>query len=821
MKANVSSMWMLLIAFGTIVSTTLGHGGCGTVPDKDYLEEQTKKYQETRARSLSRSSSTSLRSQTTTVCIGCISIELVFHVIGNAAQTTKADTMGTDDNLAQQLQVLNEHYKLTPFQFVLKETKRINSNDEWAFATALSGGSITTTALTISGSLRVGGPTVANVYISDGTCNSDSFASFPSFRGVFPENTYSRNDYIFLCPDVISFGEDAMSQTVLTHELGHWFGLFHTFAGTGACDASNPNDLVADTPIQSSTIDYCTDCCETGRDSCPNLEGTDPVTNFMEYSLCSTEFTSGQMERMYDQYMEYRDPTVSCNDDEMKIRFELQYDNNPQETVLGVVTWGQAGAVGRGEFLQPNFSAESHIDFRNQLTTHELCLATNSLYEVRLQDANQNGIAAPGFFKVYMNGDTEVPMAQAALNPGTASYFVAGDKSQCASAEKRFQLELGFDGFPSTITWNLQQKITADDGSVSFVPVVDSSSTYTFGGSSYFGNLQGQTLLFDHCLEAGDYVFSFSDSFSSPGDTGAPAGYFSLKTDGGEFYRINGGLPSSDSVDFTIIKPIIPGFGGCFPGRSTVQVQSRGTVALEQVQLGDLVLVDDKNKYEPIYSFGHHLPDSRNVFLRMEFEQKSSALELTKDHLIFCKDKGAIPAAFVVVGDKVVDGLGQERIVKSIQTVKAQGLYAPFTPSGSIVVDGILVSSFVGLVHDDAPYLSVFGWQISYHWLSQSFQFPHRLVCRCFGGCFQESYTKDGISTWAAAPRAMAGWILNQHWMIRDTCLVVVSLWLVVFNAAEFALSRHGASLVAAVLFLMGMSRRMTIRAKVLRPATK
>jgi len=89
----------------------------------------------------------------------------------------------------------------------------------------------------------------------------------------------------------------------LTHEVGHWLMLEHTFAH--GCSASG--DWVVDTaPEAIPQFD-----CPVGADTC-SAPGEDPIHNFMDYSQdsCMDMFTPGQAKRMSDAYIDFRDPTA-------------------------------------------------------------------------------------------------------------------------------------------------------------------------------------------------------------------------------------------------------------------------------------------------------------------------------------------------------------------------------------------------------------------------------------------------------------------------------------------------------------------------------
>ncbi|NUM49626.1 MAG: T9SS type A sorting domain-containing protein [Flavobacteriales bacterium] len=81
-----------------------------------------------------------------------------------------------------------------------------------------------------------------------------------------------------------------------THEVGHWFNLFHIWGDDGG--ACNGSDNVNDTPNQG---DETFGCPSGNQVSCTNGPNGDNYQNYMDYSddRCMNMFTSGQKTRMW------------------------------------------------------------------------------------------------------------------------------------------------------------------------------------------------------------------------------------------------------------------------------------------------------------------------------------------------------------------------------------------------------------------------------------------------------------------------------------------------------------------------------------------
>ncbi len=104
----------------------------------------------------------------------------------------------------------------------------------------------------------------------------------------------STDGIIILSQYIGSIGTGNVSTSrALTHEIGHFLNLSHTWGNSNNPGVACGNDGVTDTPVTKGW----TTCNLTTNDVCTN-NIDENVQNFMDYSYCTRMFTSGQGSRM-------------------------------------------------------------------------------------------------------------------------------------------------------------------------------------------------------------------------------------------------------------------------------------------------------------------------------------------------------------------------------------------------------------------------------------------------------------------------------------------------------------------------------------------
>ncbi|ANH38710.1 Pregnancy-associated plasma protein-A [Nocardioides dokdonensis FR1436] len=232
-----------------------------------------------------------------TLAPGSVEVETVFHVVTETTPTP-AQRARTTSMIDAQMQVLNDAYAgttspdaaATPFRFTLDHVT-------WTVDATWAHVSPGKPERDMKAALHEGDSETLNVYAADIGDNLLGWA-------YFPKGYNNGRDYI---DGVVLLDESMPGGTVnaynegdtLTHEVGHWLMLEHTFAG--GCSASG--DGVADTPREAVPQFGCPE----GADTCPT-PGLDPIHNFMDYSVdaCMDMFTPGQADRMSDAWQDFR-----------------------------------------------------------------------------------------------------------------------------------------------------------------------------------------------------------------------------------------------------------------------------------------------------------------------------------------------------------------------------------------------------------------------------------------------------------------------------------------------------------------------------------
>jgi Hint module len=296
-------------------------------------------------------------------------------------------------------------------------------------------------------------------------------------------------------------------------------------------------------------------------------------------------------------------------------------------------------------------------------------------------------------------------------------------------------------GYPPCQVCGVGKIVTIPDGTVS-PPGSDSLSCEAFQieGLTGYINPEGCPIAYVFMSECGCAIDNLVPATPAPVTTNAPV-----------------------TAAPTAVKKYPKGF--CFSGETTVAVKRKGSILMKHLQIGDEVLTTSGN-YEQVYSFGHRLETTKAEFLQL----LPSGLEMSRDHMVLVKGR-FVPASLVQVGDLLESAGGNFVTVDSIERVIRNGVYAPFTTSGTIVVSNIKASTYVAFQDTDCLHIGSWASPLTFQWVAHVSQSPHRLITR-LGWAGAEQYTEDGKSVWIAGPHNFAEWLLEQNGMVMGAVLV-------------------------------------------------
>lgn len=230
---------------------------------------------------------------------GSVTIPTVFHMISDH-ENTAAEKARWETLIAAQMTVLNDAFSgatapdaaNTPFRFELTETTWSVNADWYTVVPGKKG-----TERDMKEALYSGDARTLHVYAANIGGGLLGWAYFP--KGYNHGRDFI--DGVVILDESMpggTAGKYAFGDT-LTHEVGHWLMLEHTFAH--GCSASG--DWVTDTPPEAHPqFD-----CPVGADTCA-APGLDPIRNFMDYTQdeCMNMFTQGQADRMSDAWQQFR-----------------------------------------------------------------------------------------------------------------------------------------------------------------------------------------------------------------------------------------------------------------------------------------------------------------------------------------------------------------------------------------------------------------------------------------------------------------------------------------------------------------------------------
>jgi hypothetical protein len=163
----------------------------------------------------------------------------------------------------------------------------------------------------------------------------------------------------------------------------------------------------------------------------------------MGYAMaCLQEFSPGQILRMYEEFMVYRNGQRPCKENEGVLNLELKLDDNPEQN-----SWLLLHATGQLITLSSFGENEEH---RKQHST--ICAPYDSPLYFSLTDDMSDGFTdEESYFHIRFDGK----LIKDDRNFGKRGVAAMTMKDGCPSGQEVVAIEMLLDDFPTETSWGI------------------------------------------------------------------------------------------------------------------------------------------------------------------------------------------------------------------------------------------------------------------------------------------------------------------------------------------------------------------------------
>ena len=215
---------------------------------------------------------------------------------------------------------------------------------------------------------------------------------------------------------------------------------------------------------------------------------------------------------------------------------------------------------------------------------------------------------------------------------------------------------------------------------------------------------------------------------------------------------------------------------GCFPASAKV-VASTGIKSMEEVRPGDrlqAVASDGSLVFSEVLMFLDRSPKEVRRYVTIKTE-RGRTLTLTSTHLVYTGDRWcdelscmrATYAGMVEAGQAVMvkEKELEAQVVESVGTATEQGVFAPLTREGNLLVEGVLASSYAVIDSQRIAHASFapVRWVVSFSEGAQALWRTISLSENLPRSSGTESPLPEGVHWYPRLLYHVAGYLLPSH----------------------------------------------------------